>query len=175
MIAISGHAGSGKDTVAKYMQEYLETCNQRTIITHFADLLKYVCKSYFNWDGDKDEHGRTLLQEIGTNVVRARAPNYWVDFVGDVLTFFSHMWDYAIIPDARFPNEIQRLRERGFEVKHIRVDRPGFKNDLTDEQNLHESETSLNAATPECIIINDGTLDELKNKILKYTMEEIYG
>lgn len=173
VIAISGHAGSGKDTVAKYMQEYLEVCNQRTKITHFADLLKYVCKEFFNWDGSKDEHGRTMLQEIGTNVVRARAPNYWTDFIGDMITFFSFMWDYVIIPDARFPNEIQRLRERGFVVKHIRVERPGYTNDLTNEQNMHESEVSLDAAKPDCTIVNDGTLEDLRDKTINCSMEEI--
>ena len=62
VIAISGKGESGKDTIAKMLKQQLEEQNYKVMIIHFADVLKFVCRQYFNWNGEKDEHGRTLLQ-----------------------------------------------------------------------------------------------------------------
>ena len=52
-----------------------------TLIVHYADLLKYMCKTFFGWNGEKDEFGRSLLQRVGTDCIRNVEPDYWVDFV----------------------------------------------------------------------------------------------
>ena len=62
VITISGKARSGKDTTALLLKEALEKKGYRVLITHYADLLKFVCKEYFGWNGEKDEEGRTLIQ-----------------------------------------------------------------------------------------------------------------
>ena len=59
VVCISGHARSGKDTVAKILHDQLVKDNTEVLITHYADLLKYICKTFFNWNGKKDEQGRT--------------------------------------------------------------------------------------------------------------------
>lgn len=61
IICISGHAQHGKDTFAKMLEEELELRNQKVLVTHYADLVKYICKQFFGWDGQKDEAGRHLL------------------------------------------------------------------------------------------------------------------
>ena len=66
IINISGKAMAGKDTCALILKEKLESKNKKVLITHFADLVKYVSKQFFNWNGIKDEQGRTILQRIGT-------------------------------------------------------------------------------------------------------------
>ncbi len=38
----------------------------KVLIAHYADLVKYVAKTFFEWNGEKDEYGRSLLQHIGT-------------------------------------------------------------------------------------------------------------
>ena len=45
---ISAKARHGKDTAAELIKEHLEAQGQRVLITHFADLLKYICKQIFN-------------------------------------------------------------------------------------------------------------------------------
>ena len=42
VIAISGHARNGKDTVAQMLQKQLREDGYTVLITHYADLLKYV-------------------------------------------------------------------------------------------------------------------------------------
>lgn len=173
VIAVSGHAGNGKDTAAKFLAKKLESDGKKVLITHYADLLKYICKTFFGWDGQKDEVGRTLLQYVGTDVIRNKKPNYWVDFVADILCDFGDSWDYAIIPDTRFPNEFERLRERGLDVVHLRIERKNFKSPLTEEQQKHPSETALDNIKPDYCIINDGGLEDLEKVIARWIQEDL--
>ena len=99
VICISGQAGAGKDTVGQIMKEQLERQGKSVLITHNADLLKYLCRTLFDWDGQKDEAGRSLLQYVGTDVVRKQRPDFWVNFLISIFDLFGDNWDYAIIPD----------------------------------------------------------------------------
>lgn len=172
IIAISGHAQNGKDTVASILSSKLEDMGERVLIAHYADLVKYVCRTFFDWNGEKDEYGRGLLQYVGTDVVRSQAQDYWVGFIVDMLRFFGDNWDTVIIPDTRFPNEVERLKDAGFSVDHLRVVRGSFSNPfespLTPEQQRHPSETALDDCVPDHVIWNDGTLDELKAAVTHY-------
>lgn len=165
VITISGKAQHGKDTSAGIMAGLLEQKGYRVLIVHYGDLLKYICKTFFNWNGVKDVHGRSLLQHIGTDVIREQAPNYWVGFVADTLAFFKNEWDFVLIPDARFPNEIDYLKERGFDVIHVRVVRTGFTSPLSPEQQMHPSETALEHTTPDYTLHNNATLIDLLHSI----------
>ena len=162
-ILISGHAGAGKDTFADILVETLTKKCYTVLKTHYADLLKYVCEKYLGWDGKKDKYGRTILQTVGTDIVRRKNPNFWVDFI---LTCVAplNMWDFIIIPDTRFPNEISRVKEEGYDVMHINIIRPN-NNILTFEQSNHASETSLNDVSPDYTLVNDGSIADLKQHI----------
>lgn len=171
VIAISGHAQNGKDTIAGMMSSQLTERKYRVLVAHYADLLKYICKTFFGWDGNKDEHGRHILQYVGTDIIRKEAPNFWVDFISSILKYFGSNWDWVIIPDSRFPNEIDKLIKDGFNVTHIRVVRGNFDSPLTPEQQRHPSETALDDVTPDYYVNNDGTLGELETKITDLVKE----
>lgn len=174
VIVVSGKAGSGKDTAANMLYEFLQQDGFSCLVTHYADPLKFVCKAFFDWDGDKDEGGRSLLQYVGTDVVRARNPDFWVNFIADMLEMFEGQWDFVVIPDTRFPNEITGLRDRGFEVTHLRITRKGLVSKLTDEQQAHSSETALDDVTPDYTLENDEGLDRLEEKITHFAREVLY-
>ena len=175
VFAISGHAQNGKDTVAGMMASKLTEDGNKVLIAHYADLLKYICRTYFGWNGEKDERGRHILQYVGTDIVRQKAPDFWVDFIVSILTLFDSAWDYVIIPDSRFPNEIDKLKQEGFDVQHLRVVRPNFISPLTPEQQKHPSETALDDVTPDFTGVNDGTLTDLDALITNYMKEYVYG
>lgn len=175
VFAISGHAQNGKDTVAGMMANKLTENGNMVLVAHYADLLKYICRTYFGWNGEKDERGRHILQYVGTDVVRQKAPDFWVDFIVSILTLFDSTWDYVIIPDSRFPNEIDKLKQEGFDVQHLRVVRPNFISPLTPEQQKHPSETALDDVTPDFTVVNDGTLIDLDALITNYMKEYVYG
>lgn len=161
VIVISGKAGSGKDTFAGLLAGQMENRNRAVLITHYADLLKFICTNYFGWNGVKDQEGRSLLQYVGTNKIRRRYPNYWVDFIIDMLDIFDADWDFVLIPDCRFPNEISKFRQAGYDVRHIHVNRPGYENPLTESQRAHPSENALEGIKPDYTVNNEGDLEDL--------------
>ena len=165
---ISGKAQHGKDTFANILYEELTNKGHKVLVCHYGDLVKYICKTIFNWDGQKDEKGRHLLQYVGTDIIRKEKPNYWVDFIVDIIKFFGENWDYVLIPDTRFPNEVDVVKENFNTVTHISVTRPNFKSTLTEEQLKHPSETALDETVPDMLIRNEGTIAELKEFVKQF-------
>ena len=180
IIMISAHSQNGKDAVANIMKEQLEQKEQRVLIVHFADLVKFYATQYFNWDGNKDERGRALLQKIGTTIMRERWPTYWaeiiakfIDALGDDI--YDVFFDYVIIPDWRFINEFETVYDyaRLFhqKVTTIRVNRYNedgtlyWNPQMTLEQRQHISECELDNFNFEWIVSNRGTLDDLRDSI----------
>lgn len=172
VICISGKARHGKDTTAEYLKEGLEEFGCSVLIAHYGDLVKYVCKTFFNWNGEKDTYGRTLLQHVGTDIIREQNPDYWVGFVRDMLLFFRDKWDYVLIPDSRFPNEVERMKDAGFDVLHIRVHRDNFVSPLTAEQQCHPSETAMDDVRADYCINNNGTLSDLRKTVAGFILQE---
>lgn len=187
VLCISGKAGAGKDTYANYLADELRSDGFKVLITHYADLLKFVCKNFFDWDGEKDEHGRWLLQYVGTDVVRAHDKNYWADTLMRLLVCLEGFagWDYVIIPDTRFENEIEVVKAHCFPVLHIRVEREEDGIEMTDIQKSHPSETGLDDAEYDLIVENYGDLQELREAAIttiiwmngyhQTRMEEFHG
>lgn len=181
-IIISGKAGSGKDTVAQFMKKELEKHGKRVLVIHYGDAVKWVLRDFFNWDGKKDAVGRTLLQMVGTDIVRARHPNFWTGIVVGLIQAFepTSNFDVAIIPDARFPNEVDISLENLKNCVSVRIERtnedgtPWINPILTEDQRKHPSETSLDVFAFDYIVHNDEGLDTLREsaqtllKDLKY-------
>ena len=116
-----------------------------------------------------------MLQYVGTDVIRKQNPTLWVDFVSMLLKYFHENWEYVIIPDCRFPNEVTTMVENGFDTVHLRVVRNNFKSPLTEEQQQHPSEIALDNVEPDYFIYNDGTLGELEENIIKWIKECLYA
>lgn len=171
VIAISGKAQHGKDTTAGFLKDALEADGYTVLIAHYGDLVKYVCKTFFGWNGEKDEYGRGLLQYVGTDIIRNREQNYWVSFIESILEFFPREWDWVLIPDCRFPNEVDYLKTCGLDVTHIRVVRENFVSPLTQGQQNHPSETALDNSIPDYYITNSGTLNDLRQTISQWLAE----
>ena len=181
-IILSGKSGSGKDMMAQFMKEELAKHGQKTLVIHFADAVKWFCRDFLDWDGKKDEVGRTLLQMVGTDIVRAKHPNFWVGIVVGLIQAFEPYKDFdlAIIPDARFPNEVNISLENLQNCVSVRIERknadgtPWINPVLTEDQRNHPSETSLDVFAFDYVVHNDEGLDMLREsaqsilKDLKY-------
>jgi tagatose-1,6-bisphosphate aldolase len=171
---ISAKARHGKDTAAEILKEHLEQLGKKVLITHYADLVKFVCTNYFDWDGEKNAEGRSLLQEVGTDRVGSVYPSFWVDFIVSILKVFKDKWDYVLIPDCRYPIEAARMKEH-YNTKVLRVERPGFDNGLTSEQKQHPSETVMDDYQFDAIVYNDGSLEEFKEKLYWFAENFLLG
>lgn len=145
IVPISGKAYSGKDTLAGFLKQELELRGHKVLILHYATLLKNMAKDIYGWNGQKDDQGRRLLQKLGTDIVRARDPKFWTDHIVRVIKLFVNDYDYFLIPDTRFPNEVKELDKRFNKVFAVRVERLNFETSLTREQQDHPSETALDS------------------------------
>ena len=115
---------------------------------HFADYLKQISIDLFDltprqvYGSDEDKNTQTqydmtarqFLQYLGTDVMRKIKDTVWVDHT--IKTIKSEKPQIAIIPDVRFPNEIEAIHNAGGSI--IRLTRDIFNSD-------HKCESSLDA------------------------------
>jgi hypothetical protein len=116
---------------------------------------------------------RYLMQSLGTEWGRKLIhPDLWVNALFNRYEHAGHDSNHCsggverhkttclpkwIIPDVRFPNEAQAIKDRDGVI--INIIRPDIA------KTNHSSETSLNEWQFDHTIINDGTLEDLFNKV----------
>jgi len=144
VILVSGKAGSGKTTVADKLIEKLKKIPSMDVMDYgFADPLKFIAKAYGGWNGEKDQKGRKLLQDIG-RIFREYDKNIWVKHFLNQLDKQSGMFpkNFVIIDDWRFPDELSYLKTNPLlDIVTIRIF--GRQGDLSDDNWKDISENSL--------------------------------
>ena len=176
-ILISGKAEAGKTTTAKFLKQKLGEQGKTSAIVPYGQYVKDTAKMIFDWDGNKDEKGRTLLQWWGTDVVRNRCPDFWIDTVMRVAKVLNNDFDYFIIDDCRFPNEIENWKRDIFDVwdvMTVRIERPGHENALTEKQRQHPSECALDGYNFD-VTISATNQEELEYAICEQLLPKIDG
>ena len=141
IILISGKAEAGKSLTAHILKEKFEADGLRCCIVPYGDYVKSTARLLWDWNGSKDEYGRQILQYWGTEMVRAKHPTFWVDTVKRLADIVEPDFDYFIIDDCRFPDEIEEWNN--WVKLTVRVERPGHENALSPSQRVHTSETAL--------------------------------
>jgi len=125
-----------------------------------------------NWFNDKTPITRSLLQIVGTDIIKKRVDdNYWVKQVKDRCIASND--DIIIVTDCRFPNEITEMICDEYETVVIRINR-----DINTQELIasHDSETALNDWKEfDFIVENNGSLEDLKasaTSVVDYLTEE---
>lgn len=172
-ILISGKAGVGKTTFANYIWDYWKRnppYNPFIVkLMPFAYGVKYVAFA-MGWDGNKDQKGRRLLQNIG-KVGREYNDTVWADHLLKRLERELVVYpDAIIVDDWRFPNEGAYIKNCGlFNVWTVRIFSPERESLKGTPEYNDISETSL----PEedwpydFYERNLGTLDDLKKRAIE--------
>ena len=177
VILISGKSASGKDQFSQYINDILDKNDYRVLIIHYADFVKYCCSQYYGWDGSKNVEGRTLLQKVGTDIVRKKYPTYWAECVAKFISATENDWDFVLIPDWRFINEYNVTKYYNKDCVTVRVNRLNedgtfFLNPLfTEEQNKHSSECELDDYCCDYTVDNSGSLEDLRIRAREFIKE----
>ena len=169
IVTFSGQAQHGKTSSAEILQRLLINSGQRVIVMHYADYLKHIAAKYYGWNGLKDEVGRTLLMWLGTDKIRGKFPTFWVDNTITLCKAIGEDYDYVLIGDARFPDEVARFKEEGYNVITVHVNRPDFDNGLTEKQKQHSSETAMEGF-PFDYYLSATNLDTLQHELAAKVM-----
>lgn len=164
LVGISGKAESGKTTFANLLKENFKEKGQKVMLINYGDMVKHIACQYYNWSGNKDEEGRTLLQKIGTERGRNIDSLIWIQMVEKIINICSRDYDIAIIADCRFPNELDYWNTNNKRMVKIRIERPYHESRLTNKQKLHISETALDNYNGFDMTIVNTSLDELKEQ-----------
>jgi hypothetical protein len=143
IISLSGKAEMGKTTSTNILQEMFEAKGKKCLKMSYGDYVKEIATKYYKWNGNKDLSGRALLQTIGNNF-RFKNPNFWVHTVIRLVDILGNDYDYILIDDARFPNEVYCWQNNEYKVIAININRPNFKNSLSEEQRNDLSEMAMN-------------------------------
>lgn len=171
IIPIIGKARHGKDSFAELLKEEIETQNKgKCLIIKYGDYLKFICKEYFEWNGEKDEKGRSLLQYVGTDLCRKNNPDIWVAVVCEMVKGMGDRYTHILIPDTRFPNEIEYWDKNDFTTFPIKIirknlDGTAYDNGLTPEQKEHASETALDNFKP-FYVIESNSIEQLRESAI---------
>ena len=169
VILISGKAQHGKDTFADFFRMVAERYSKKCLTIRYGDMLKFVAKQYYDWNGEKDLAGRTLLQTLGTDIVRKNNENAWVNCVMEIVVGLKTEFDYVLIPDTRFENEIENWKDINVPSISVRINRYDsnldlFDNKLSTEQKEHPSETALDNYDKFDYIIKNITETDLQSE-----------
>lgn len=148
IILVSGKARSGKNTLADYLKEKLEAKGNVVVIDMFAKYIKYYC-TQMGWNGEKNEHWRGVLQNLGTEVIKEKLnyKSFHAKRLAEDIQILSEQFgvDYFIIADTRFRDEIYTIKAMfPDDVITVNVVRLGLKSNLTEKQLKHKSENDLN-------------------------------
>ena len=183
IIAITGLAGHGKDTVGTFLnligfQQYAfaDSLKEDLLkLNPYAGLSKtgmvrlgQIVQTVGWTEAKKNPEVRRLLQVYGTEVIRhSFDQNVWVDRLSTKI--FKAKSRKVVITDLRFVNEARWVHDTmGGEI--WRVVRPMQDVDMPmdDRAKIHSSEMEIAAIHADIEIANTGTLEDLKREVLRY-------
>lgn len=175
VFVLSGKANSGKDTTAEFIDNYVKLKGYKVVNLQFSSYIKMYAKKISGWDGSEDSKPRTLLQQLGTDIIRNKIDNYlFINRIIEDIKVYSYYFDVITISDGRLPEELDSIKNAFKEVYRLRVERPDFQSSLNEKELMHKTEVALNSYDDyEYKIINDGTLEELNEKVKKIVDEVI--
>ena len=173
VIGIGGKKTAGKDFTANIIKEFFESKDEKVQLIAFADTLRDVTKTLgidvdgIYASGQKDSlilpgwnmTLRELLQYLGTDCLRLKNENVWVDSAHSKIGPDANV---VIFTDVRFENEIKYVEsfDRGSSVY---INNPLI---LSDDTSGHSSE-QLSPCAFLNELDNDYT-DRYKERVLKF-------
>jgi hypothetical protein len=176
LIGISGKMGTGKDYfVENHIIPYIENVlKEKYLVLSFADMLKVNFMVHHNINinelyGKKTPEIRKLLQLEGTEKGRnIYGPDIWIRYIKAWSELYmSRGIKYIIIPDVRFKNEYNYIKDSGGIIFRMYAPNRNNKrlreestNDINYEQiKNHQSEIELDDFKFDIIVNNIDKID----------------
>jgi len=178
IIGIHGAAEAGKDTVANFLQVHVATHYEdsfarplrQAYVSLFGEALGFTYEDVLKADFKRQLNvltGRTHreeLQLLGTEFYREGTGNADI-WIHNLYMRNRDCQDFLILSDVRFENEANFVRQNGILLV---VKRPGVD---PIPQSGHASEAGLTLMPSDYHILNDGTLEELREDVTAFFNE----
>lgn len=177
LVIFVGKIGSGKTAAANILKKY--SFEEETFAEPIKQFLLTIGFNYEDVYGSQEEKlkvnkfwnvsGREFMQKFATDIMRNQLKTVLPKLELNGSTVWVRAMEKKIqdnpsknivIGDGRFPDEIMLIKKYGGVV--IKINRPS--NSYNNNFN-HESESYFDLIQPDYEIINDGTFEDLENKI----------
>jgi hypothetical protein len=176
IIGISGKMGTGKDYfVENYIIPYIENIlKEKYLVLSFADMLKVNLMVHHNINinelyGKKTPEIRKLLQLEGTEKGRnIHGPYIWIRYVKAWSELYnSRGIKYIIIPDVRFKNEYEFIKQSNGIIFRMyapnrnekRLREESSSDEMYEQIKNHQSEIELDDFKFDIIVDNINKID----------------
>lgn len=163
-IALIGKMRSGKDTIGEWLINEYEFKKYA-----FADGIGEIIDKYFP-EARANGKPRLHYQHIGQEL-RKLNPDVWVNYL--MRTLEKDDYHRIIITDTRQVNEVKTLKENGFIIIKVEADEETrIKRILESGDNFniehfqHETEAQVDLTEADITIVNNKTIEELKQEVL---------
>lgn len=158
IVIINGTGGAGKDTFVTFCSEIEKVLNISTV-----DKVKEAAKILVGWNGEKDEISRKLLVDLKKiSIDYNDAPT---KYVLEMAEQFKKSENNLMFIHIREIDEIEKTKKL-LNAKTLLITNPRVK--LITSNN---SDGKVNEYTYDYYIENDKTLEDLKNKAIKFVNE----
>ena len=168
IFCICGKAGSGKSLIGKNLYKEYTKKKYKTIISPYTKYLKNYIKEITGKQINEKNKPRTILQELSSKLIKEELgyKDFFIKRQIEDISIYEYFFDVIIIPDVRFPEEIDTLKRTFKNVISIGVKRSNYDNGLTKKEKNDITETALdNYHNFDYILDNQGT-QNLKNDVL---------
>ena len=158
IIIINGTGGAGKDTFVSFCSDVTGVLNVSTV-----DKVKEAAKILVGWNGEKDEVSRKLLVDLKQlSVDYNDAPTKYICSMAEN---FRNSDNNLMFVHIREAVEIEKAKKL-LNAKTLLVTNPRVKLITSND-----SDGKVNEYNYDYYIVNDGTLEDLKNKASKFVEE----
>lgn len=168
---IHGKARHGKTTIANMILEMYEKEDRLGCKLMIAEAIKFYAKKLTGWDGTDNGKPRSLLQELGTDLIHDHVNiDFSVTRVVEDVNVLRFYRDLFIVDDIRYINEIEVMKSNFKHVVTIFVERPDFESDLTSTQLAHRAEQTVEHDFD--YRLTNTTLEALKEQVIAIIKKE---
>lgn len=168
IILLGGKANSGKDSTAELIDNYYREKGLNVVNIQIAYYIKMYAKQIAMWDGDNESKPRQLLQDLGTEIRNQIDNNFFINRIIQDIQVYSQYFDVITISDGRLPEEFSLIKKSYPETITLHITRPGYVSRLTKDQKAHLTEALVDEIPYDYEIVNDGTLEDLKSKVVEF-------
>ena len=168
IFCVCGKAGSGKSLVGNYLKhEYLKK-NLKVIISPYTKYLKKYIEEITRKKINEKNKPRAMLQQLSSKLIKDKLgyKEFFINRQIEDISIYKYFFDIIIIPDVRFPNEIDILKEKFDNVISICVKRHNYNNGLTKEEKQDITETSLDNYHKFDYILDNQNNKNFKNDVI---------
>ena len=169
IILIAGKARSGKGEIASYLKDYFLKKEKKVILSPYTKYLKRYIVEVTGKEFNDEDKPRDLLQKLSSDLIKKKLsnPNFFINRQLEDLSFYSYFMDVVIIPDVRFEEEINKVKENFTNAVTIGVKRKNYLSILTKEQQEDITEIALDNYCNYDYKIENTSLEKLQLDVLK--------